>query len=37
MTREEEPMKYFDAFSGYGGFSLGIQKAYVDSTSRSKE
>jgi len=21
-------MKYFDAFSGYGGFSLGIQKAY---------
>ena len=23
-------MKYFDAFSGYGGFSLGIQQAYVD-------
>ncbi len=22
-------MKYFDAFSGFGGFSLGIQKAYV--------
>lgn len=21
-------MKYFDAFSGYGGFSLGIQRAY---------
>jgi DNA (cytosine-5)-methyltransferase 1 len=21
-------MRYFDAFSGYGGFSLGIQKAY---------
>ena len=23
-------MKYFDAFSGYGGFSLGIQKAYAN-------
>ena len=23
-------MKYFDAFSGYGGFSLGIQQAYED-------
>lgn len=22
-------MKYFDAFSGYGGFSLGIQQAYA--------
>ena len=29
-------MKYFDAFSGYGGFSLGIQKAYVEVSSRSK-
>ena len=26
-------MKYFDAFSGYGGFSLGIQKAYGDNLS----
>ncbi len=24
-------MKYFDAFSGYGGFSLGIQKSYENS------
>ena len=23
-------LKYFDAFSGYGGFSLGIQQAYED-------
>ena len=23
-------MKYFDAFSGYGGFSLGIKRAYED-------
>lgn len=23
-------MRYFDAFSGYGGFSLGIQKAYAN-------
>lgn len=29
-------MKYFDAFSGYGGFSLGIQKAYVEVSTRSK-
>lgn len=27
-------MKYFDAFSGYGGFSLGIQQAYEDIKSR---
>ena len=26
-------MKYFDAFSGYGGFSLGIQKAYESTRS----
>ena len=26
-------MKYFDAFSGYGGFSLGIQKAYGNNLS----
>lgn len=29
-------MRYFDAFSGYGGFSLGIQKAYVEVSTRSK-
>ena len=23
-------MKYLDLFSGYGGFSLGIEKAYED-------
>ena len=33
-------MKYFDAFSGYGGFSLGIQRAYenkrmVDTTRQA--
>jgi DNA-cytosine methyltransferase len=26
-------MKYFDAFSGYGGFSLGIKKAYGNNLS----
>lgn len=27
-------MKYFDAFSGYGGFSLGIQRAYENMDNR---
>jgi len=27
-------MKYFDAFAGYGGFSLGIKQAYVDNKTR---
>ena len=30
-------IRYFDAFAGYGGFSLGIQKAYVEVSSRSKD
>jgi DNA (cytosine-5)-methyltransferase 1 len=29
-------MKYFDAFSGYGGFSLGIQKAYAGNQQSSE-
>ena len=28
-------MKYFDAFSGYGGFSLGIKQAYEELSDRS--
>ena len=30
-------MRYFDTFSGIGGFPLGIQQAYVDSIKRSEE
>lgn len=30
-------MRYFSLFTGIGGFELGIQKAYVDTTSRDKE
>jgi DNA (cytosine-5)-methyltransferase 1 len=30
-------MKYFDAFSGYGGFSLGIKRAYEKLCSQNKE
>jgi DNA (cytosine-5)-methyltransferase 1 len=30
-------MKYLSLFSGIGGFELGIQQAYVDSTERSQE
>ncbi len=30
-------MKYLDLFSGYGGFSLGIQQAYEDKISSSEQ
>lgn len=30
-------MRYFDAFSGYGGFSLGIQKAYDSNRNRGQQ
>ena len=30
-------MRYFDAFSGYGGFSLGIQKAYESIEGRTSK
>lgn len=33
-------MKYFDAFSGYGGFEKGIQQAYgvgIESTNEKSE
>ena len=30
-------MRYFDAFSGYGGFSLGIQRAYDSNRNRGQQ
>lgn len=33
---KSEGMKFFDAFSGYGGFHLGIERAY-DELSKSRE
>lgn len=31
-----KPLTYFDAFAGFGGFSLGIQQAYVDVSSSKR-
>jgi DNA (cytosine-5)-methyltransferase 1 len=30
-------MKHFDLFSGYGGFTLALEKAYVDTNARTKK